>query len=175
MSNTVNLTGTITPQASYTFGSGILSLSNANYPLSLALRTRYGSGVIADKVDGIHYNKYTMVTSTPQTIDLSSLTDPFGVAITAARCRFFAAKWTSTTDNVPLLIGNAAATAWQGLVVSATAVIPVYPSSASNDGWFIQAAPQTTGMVIDGSHKSLKLDPQAAAGDLYIFALFCST
>ncbi len=173
MSNTVNLTATNTVQSSYTFGSGVLL--NTQWPLALSLRARYGSGVTADKVDGLYYARLAFVASTPQTLDLSSLTDPFGNAIVAARCRFFAVKWSSTTDNVPMLIGDAAATAWQGLVVSATAVIPLYPSSAGNDGWLIFAAPQTTGMVVDGSHKSLKFDPQTGAGNLDIFALFCST
>jgi hypothetical protein len=150
-------------------------LAGVPLPVAETVRTIFRtSGVLADQVDGIHAKTYTFVASTPQTIDVTALTDIVGGSITASRARLIAIKVKWTTDNVPLLVGAAAATEWTGFL-TAGSKLSVFPSTATNDGWVIIAAPQTTGIPISGSSKSLKLDPQGAAGNVDIIIAFCST
>lgn len=166
-------TSSITLSFSQTPSSGFLS--STPIPLAESVRTVFRtSGVAADQVDGIYAKTITFVASTPQTIDVSALTDIFGNTITAARARLVAIKVKWVTDNVPLLVGGAGANEWDGFLTSGGKV-SVFPSSSTNDGFFIISAPQTTGIPINGTSKLLKLDPQTAAGDIDIIIATCSS
>jgi hypothetical protein len=173
----VTCTGTIKLACQETPSSG--ALNGIPVPLTetitFALQT---TGTAADKVDGIYFNVLTFVASTPQTLDLTALTDPIGNSLTCARVRLIAFKPAWTTDNVPLLIGGAGANEWStnsSPIQTNAAKIAAFPSSAAgNNGFTMFAAPQTTGMVVDSTHKNLKLDPQTAAGTCDVLILMCS-
>lgn len=170
-----NVTGTsqIALNFAQTPSSGFLN--GIPLPLQETLKALFqASGVAADKVDGIHAHTYTFVASTPQTIDLTALTDILGTTITCARVRLLAVKVKWTTDNKPLILGAAGASEWDGFL-SASGTVSVFPSSSANDGFFILSAPQTTGIPVSAGSKLLKMDPGTAAGDVDLIVATAST
>lgn len=169
--------GTSSHTISFTQTPSTGFLSGVNLPITSSLRTVFRtSGVSADQVDGIFAKTITFVASTPQSIDLTNITDVLGNTITAARVRFISVKVKWTTDAKPLTIGNSGANDWLGICGSATSTVLVYPSSTTNDGYTIWAMPQTTGAAtIDGTHKIIKLDPGTAAGDVELIIATCSS
>jgi hypothetical protein len=175
MGYNITLTSGLTLNFGETPSSGAFSVNSQTVTLSESLAANFrSSGTLADQCDGLIYLTPTFVASTPQTFDLSAQNDPLGNAVTVARIRLFLVKWLSTTDNVPLLLGNATSNPWTGLCSSGTATIAVPPSSSLNSGGLLVLAPQTTGLVVSGTSKSIKLDPQTAAGTAHIIALTCS-
>jgi hypothetical protein len=162
-----NITFTQTPTTGFNAGKP--------YPLSESYKTFFAaSGVGADQVDGVSAFVLTFVASTPQSIDLTALTDQFGQSITCARVRAIAFKVQWQTDNVPLLVGAAGSNPWTGFL-GATSVMSVFPSSSVNDGYTIIAAPQTTGMPVSSGSKILLMNPQTAAGTVVLVIATCST
>src|SRR5258708_1791896 len=149
-------------------GTGILSTTSVPKTLSLAsvLQT---SGVLADECDTLHMKTYTFTASTPIPIDLTSLTDIFGNAISFARVRLIAFRNLATTDGWVLTVGAAVSTPWTGFL-NATGTTPIFPSSTINSGFTVFAAPNTTGMPVTGSSKILQMNPGANtfSCDVYI-------
>jgi hypothetical protein len=171
----ITLTSGLTLNFGETPPSGAFSVNNQTVTLSESLAANFrASGTLADQCDGLIYLTPTFAASTPQTFDLTAQNDPLGNAVTVARVRLFLVKWLSTTDNVPLLVGNAASNPWTALCSSSTATLAVPPSSSLNAGGLLVLAPQTTGLAVSGGSKSIKLDPQTAAGTAHIIALTCS-
>jgi hypothetical protein len=163
----LQLTFTETP-AGVVFGGNAIQFKEQ-------LRLRFGAqGSLADQIDGLYYAQLTFVASTPQTLDLTTLTDPLGNSLgSIARVRFVGIKVNWTTNGVPLIVGGAGANEWNGFL-SNGGTIKVYPSSANNDGFFLLSAPQTTAVTVSGTSKLLKLDPQTAAGTVDIILGTCS-
>lgn len=131
------------------------------------------SGTSADQVDLAYGTTLTLVASTPQTIDMRSLTDLYGNSITFARVRALFFRNRATTDGYTVTLGNAASNAWTSLLPS-TSTMLVYPSSSTNDGWTAIVAPNTTGISTGSSNKSLKIDPGSQNITFDIVALGCS-
>ena len=141
---------------------------------SLPLRAAFRAiGTAADQVDGWAWATLAMAASTPQVVDLSAMVDLQGNPLTAARARLIAIRWGCQADAVPLLVGGAGTNEFDGFL-SGGGKIAVPPSSPGNDGWLVIAAPQTSGMPIDATHRLLKLDPQAGAGQVDLVVAACS-
>lgn len=170
-----SVTGTISCniQGVYTPATGPLAGQTLNLSevLSCILRT---SGVAADQVDGIYFGQLTLAASTPQTPDVRALTDVLGNSLVPARARVVAMKWYSQADNVPALVGGAGANEWDGFL-SSGGTISVFPSSASNPGFLVMTAPQTTGIPITSTSHLLKVNPQTASGQFDLILFTCST
>jgi hypothetical protein len=134
------------------------------------------AGVLADQCDTLHMKTYSFVASTPQTIDLSTLTDIYGNAISfsGGRVRVLAIKINSTTDGVNLILGDSVTNEWDAFL-SAAGTLTVFPGTANNDGFFILAAPNTTGMAVSSSHKTLKLDPGSNTFTADVIIAGCSS
>lgn len=104
----------------------------------------------------------------PQTIDLTTLTDPYGVATGFSAIHWMAVKHMGKTDQTPLAIG------WSGTqagahvgIVSNPGIIYVYPSSPNNDGFTIFTAPNASGIPVGGvSGTLLNFDPASATFDV---------
>jgi hypothetical protein len=146
------------------FGVGIAA--GASIPVSVALRSiLQSSGTAADQCDLLHARKYTFVSSTPQTIDLTAMTDLLGNTISMARVKYVIVKVYATTDGQALTLGAAGSNEWSGAgtPLSASGTLTVAASTANNDGYFLLGAPNTTGYLVDSTHKLLKLNPGAAA------------
>jgi hypothetical protein len=123
----------------------------------------FSAGTAANMADLIYATTLTL-SATPTTLDLTSLTDPLGVAVAFARIRGLYIRNNATTDGWNLTIGLAASNAWAGAsqFLAASSSIILGPSSSfPNAGRLEVWAPNTTGYVVDGTHKSLKLDPGA--------------
>jgi hypothetical protein len=127
-------------------------------------------GTLADQCDLEHSKIYSFLASTPQTIDLTTVTDVLGGTAAFARIRFMTFKMKSTTDAATLIVGNAATNAWSA-ALGATGTLTLRGSTATNDGGFALWSPNTTGYVVDSTHKSLLMTPSAHAFDVdvYIF------
>ena len=110
---------------------------------------------------------YALAASTPQTLDLTTLQDPHGNALTVTRSRYIAFKLLSSTDGQTVKVGNYGSNDFLGFV-SSGGTVTVYPSTANNDGFTVFSAPNTTGMAVDGTHKNLKLDPGSTAASLLV-------
>jgi len=115
----------------------------------------------AGNVNLVYYRKLALAGSA-QTIDLTSLTDPFGDAVNFARLRYVAILNWATNDAHVCTIGggtNAWAAAW-----GSTMVVPPGATIAGTTvpGVVELVAMNTTGFAsIDGTHKNIKADPGA--------------
>ena len=174
------VTGQVTPSLNFTQTPAAGFLAGVQVPANKTIQAIFKTaGVIADQVDTLYANTLTFVASTPQTIDLTTLTDILGNAITFARVRLIAIRVNSTTDGQNLLVGGAGANEWDGFLTSG-AKITVFPSTAAsggglnNSGFFILAAPNTTGAVVNSGSKLLKLDPGSNAFTVDILIAGCS-
>lgn len=159
-----NVTLKVTPgwTATQTPASGFLAGTTLQIPeiLSVALT----NGTAANQIDLIYAGTISLASSTPQTLDLTSLTDVLGGAVALARVKLIAIKNKSTTDGQNVTAGNAASNAWSAMLGS-TGTITILPGTSTNPdgGWFINSAPNTTGWPVDSTHKNLKLDPGSAS------------
>lgn len=172
---TANVSGTTQIAFSFNQTPSTGFLNGVPLPIAETFKAIFRtSGVLADQIDNIHAKTYTFVASTPQSIDLTTITDIIGNTITAKRVRLLAIKVKWTTD-VPLIVGNSGTNDFEAFV-GAGGTFKVYPSSANNDGFAIFTCPQTLGApTIDSTHKILKLDPQTAAGDVDVIIGCAST
>lgn len=151
-------------QFSVTPASGYLAGNAVQIP-GMRLLANFQPGTLADQIDGLAAVPLTLSSSTPQTVDLSTLVDVLtGASLTVARVVFVAAKVTSAVDGTVLKLGAAGSNEWDGLG-SNGGTVNVYPSSpnAANDGFTVFSAPGTTAMPVDGTHHLLKCDPGSAA------------
>lgn len=152
-------------------GTGILA--NQTLTFTETLQTIFQtSGLLADQCDLLYAATLTLVASTPQTIDLTALADLFGGVVNFARVRFLAMRNNSVTDGANVLIGDSVTNEWDAFL-SAAATLKVPPCSALNHGYFILTAPNTTGFVVDSTHKTLKIDPGSNAMTLDIIIAGC--
>ena len=173
MSNTVTGSANLNPSFYYTPGAGFLN--GTAIQLNKSIRSLFNtSGVTADQVDTLYCNTLTFAASTPQTLDLTSLTDILGQSISFARVRLLIIRINSTTDGQNLLMGASGTNEWNALV-SASGTITVYPSTSLNAGYNCFSMPNTTGAVVSGSHKTLKLDPGANAFSVDVIIAGCSS
>lgn len=169
-----NVTGAVkaTVNASQTPSTGFLSGTPLGIQDALNFAFR-AAGTAADQCDLCHAKTYSFVASTPQTIDLTALTDILGGAVAFARIRAILIRVKSTTDAATLTVGNAASNAWSALL-GATGTVALRGSTSSNDGGCLFLAPNTTGWVVDSTHKSLLMTPSAHAFDVDVVILGCS-
>lgn len=111
-------------------------------------------------------------TGSPQTIDLTTLTDPYGVVCGFTNIHWMAVKHQGTVDLMPLAISwySAPDATKTGFVNNGGSLL-VYPSTASNDGFTMFTAPNQTGVIIGGQYgTTLRFDPagQTFNADLQI-------
>jgi hypothetical protein len=126
-------------------------LAGTSIPITPArILAYFGSGTLADQIDGLSPLLLTFTASTPQTLDLSALLDAFLAPITTARVRFMLIKNLATTDGFNLLVGGAGTNEWNG-PLSSGGKLTVGPSTANNDGFALLSAPNTTGYPVYGT------------------------
>lgn len=141
-------------------GAGILS--GATLTKNESFRAQLANGTLADQVDTLHMKQYSFAASTPITIDLTALADVYGNPISFARVDLLAIKINNAVDGQVLKLGDSVTNEWDAFL-SAAGVLTVFPGTASNDGFFLLAAPNTTGMAVTATSKTLKMDPGANA------------
>jgi hypothetical protein len=130
------------------------------------------AGALADQCNLCHAKTYSFLASTPQPIDLTTITDILGATTVFARVRLLLLWMKSTNDAATLTVGNAATNAWSALL-GATGTLTLRGSTATNNGLALFFAPNTTGWVVDATHKSLLMTPSAHAFDCDVIILGC--
>lgn len=123
----------------------------AVHEMTVAESRADGTGTSA--VDGVWSNLALSLASTSTTLDLQSLTDSFGNALSFQKIFWMAIQNKDTSNE--LKVGAAVANQWEPFV-SATGDIVVVPAN----GWFVWA--NTTGATVDATNKDLKLDSPSA-------------
>jgi hypothetical protein len=157
------VTGSAGPTINFTQVSAVGIGSSVNLPILSAFKSQFRvSGGNLDQCDTIYAKTLNFVASTPQTLDLTTLTDVVGNAISFARVRLIAFRVHATTDGWMLLVGDSVTNEWDGLC-SAGATVKVYSSTAINDAFVLFQMPNTTGAAVSPTTKTLKLDPGANA------------
>jgi hypothetical protein len=146
-------------------GAGWLGGAQLSVAPPTTPQSNYGNGTTAGNVDLIYAATLTL-SATPTTLDLTSLLDPLNGAVAFARVREFYLRNNATTDGWTVIVGGGASNPWVGAsqFLQASSTVTVGPSTSSTSpctGKLAFAAPNTTGYVVDGTHKTLKLDPGA--------------
>jgi hypothetical protein len=129
--------GTVTFNASFTEQA----TSNVTYqiPVTSSLNVSYGNGTASGQIDTIFAKTFSLA-STTQTLDLTTLTDPAGNAITFARVREFIVVNTSTAPGQDLQVYSGASNGWSPIgAVTAT------PTFARYSGSYRLSDPTSTG------------------------------
>jgi hypothetical protein len=147
------------------------AFAGIDVPVNVAAAVGLNPGTgSSDLINLISVTPYTFVASTPQTVDLTSLLDPFGNAVNLANVRLMVILNLATTTGYTLLAGDSGSNEWDA-VVSASGTMTVPPSSPTNPtgGFIIVSAPW--GLAVSGTHKTFKLDPSgnAFSAVLYLF------
>ena len=172
---TVTGTNNITFSFSETITYGIGSISSpltVNPTFSSLFTT---SGTTLDKCNLIYAATINLAASTPQNLDLTNLTDLVGATANFARVRFFAIRNNSTTDSDLLTLFANGTNDWVGLNSgAASATTPIYPSTATNNGFAIFQMPNTTGAAVGSSNKIIKINPGSLAKTVDILIAGCN-
>lgn len=158
------VTGSITPNIAFnqTITSGFLTSTPIG--IGLTLSVAFTNGATADKINLIHAATYTFTSATPQTIDLSALTDIIGAAVNFARVRAIVVKMNSVTDGATLTLTAGASNGNTNILGTAAGLIIGSASATNSSGaCLILTSPNTTGYVVDGTHKTLTFTPSAHA------------
>lgn len=129
------------------------------------------TGTAADQVQKMYAATLTFTASTPQTIDLTSLTDIQGAALSFSSVRAIMVRHKGTTDGSSLSLSAGAANGQTNILGTAAALRILPSSAAGNDGWFALTAPNTTGYTVDSTHKTLTFTPSAHGFDVDIVIL----
>ncbi len=161
-----NVTGGVTPNSSFSItpSSGFVSGQQIpiGFPSSLSLQL--ANGTAANQVNLIYAATLTFVASTPQSLDLKSLTDPLGGTVNLARVKVIMVRVNSTTDAATLTLSPNASNGWTSLIASSSSL--VLKSVTTSNPYalsFYAAAPNTTGWAVGSSNKVLDLTPSAHA------------
>jgi hypothetical protein len=158
----------LTPSAGYLAGQTIAAA------LGLGLKLTYGTG--ADQIDLIAPLDLTFVASTMQSIDLTSMVDTLGTALSFARVKLFALRVESQTDGATLTLTPDATNGWSTGPVGASSSLLLLPGSLANPfgGFTIFSAPNTTGYVVNSTHKKVDMTPNANAFTATLLIAGCS-
>lgn len=157
--------GTNTANISINQQGGIgISPATGNLPAaSLSLRSSFPtSGTGADAFSLVYAKTLVFAASTTQNLNLQSLLDVLGNAISFAAIRFLAYRIQATNPAFVITAGGAGTNEWNGRLTSGSKEI-WYPSTANNDGFTIIQAPAATGMPVTSSSCQFLLDPGANA------------
>jgi hypothetical protein len=153
-------TNTINVSINQQGGLGVAPATGILPAAVLALRSSFPtSGTGADSFALCHANPYVFAASTPQTINLNSLLDIKGNAISFSVVRYFAYQIVSSNPAFTLLAGDATTNPWIGILATATSQMIWYPSSGNNDGFMVVQAPSATGIPVSPTNCNLLLNP----------------
>jgi hypothetical protein len=151
------VTGTAQLVAGFNQTNSTGLITTQTLPASISLTTQYTNGTGAGAINLIYAKQIALVASTPQTLDLTTLTDLSGATVSFARIRELVVQVVTTTAGFNVTLGNAAATSFAA-----------FWGAAGTDTVFAGAIRYFTdptsvgvgvGAVTSGTSKSLKLDP----------------
>lgn len=138
------------------------ALLSAVHQMSINETRADGTGT--DAVDAVYSNLALSLAASATELDLTSLTDSFGDSLSFQKIFWLAIKNTDSSNE--LIVGAATAEIWEPFVET-TGDAVIVPAN----GWFIWG--NTTGATVDGTNKTLKLDP--ASNTIAIEIMFIGT
>lgn len=153
-----SLAGGVNPSISFTLTAPVGTNAAGSIPEVMSLVAQFTDGSAADQCHKIHALTYNLAASTPQTIDLQSLVLLDGTTGSLTVVRFFAYRIQSSNDLFAVTFGGAGSGEWNGWLTNGSKFVG-QPSTASNHGFAIVTAPNTTGMAVSGTSHLFKLDP----------------
>lgn len=173
------VSGTLNIAASFaqTVSSGVITAQSL--PASLNFNLTFANGTGTGAVD-LCYAKQLSLAGTATTLDLTSLADLSGATVNFARVRLFMVQNLATTAGHTVTVGSAASNQWTGYLGTTTSTVVLQPNvgATSNQSVFTFLDPYSTGAAtgayVDGTHKSLKLDPGANTISVNVLILGCS-
>ncbi len=156
------------PQLPVAAGSG--RISAITFTDNVAQNLGYTNGTGALQYDIYASKIYTLVTSTPQTIDLSAITDVAGTSQVPLRAREVLLMIPDTTLTHFVTVAAGASNGW--------AYAPAMIISPGGSWHRVVTDPTSVGAgvgaVIGSTSKTIKYDPGALNITLYAIYLFCS-
>jgi hypothetical protein len=145
-------------------------LSGKPFSIESVLQAIFSSGTAADAINGMYAETLTFTASTPQTIDLRSLTDIFGDALQFQKVRALLIRVKSTTDGASLALAPGASNGMTSIVGTGSS-LNILAATSSNNAWFAVVAPNTTAYAVGASTKTLLMTPSAHAFDVDVIIL----
>lgn len=150
------ITGNVSMNAAFT--QAVTGVTNYNIPVTIPVNLSYANGTASNQVDTLYARQLTLA-GAATTIDLTSLTDPAGNAISFARVREIIVQDLATTAGYDVKV-EAGASNGVGWLPPSTS--PVY---ARYSGTLRVSDPVSTGAgngnVVDSTHKTVTFDPGA--------------
>lgn len=132
----------------YTNSAGVAAL-DAKISEELLVEFLTGSGL--DQASKVYTEALSIAASSSETLDLTTLTDPLGAALSFGAVKAVVILADATNANT-ILVGNAASNQWAAPFDAATDVVKVMPGGA-----LVLLNPTAAGWTVDSTHKSLKL------------------
>ena len=126
---------------------------------------RLANGTSANQADKVYAVSGTISSGTPLDLDLTALTDVFGVAVNMAEVVGFLLRNKSTTATQTLTVGNAASNAWVAWQSGTTPAVVIGP-----EGCLLWWSP-SDGAAVTGTTKVLRI-AASAASVAYEFIIF---
>lgn len=161
--------GGVSPSIGFTQTPATGFLTGVPLPIGLAAAVNFAASTAADGLDLIYAAKLTFTASTPQTLNLQSLTDIVGGAVALARVRCLIVQPLGTTDAATLTLSPNASNGWTSLIGASSSLVLKMATSTNSLGAFaIFVAPNTTGWTVGASNKSLDLTPSAHGFDVNV-------
>jgi hypothetical protein len=159
------VTGTVTTNAAFTqvVSSGVIV--PYQIPANITGSLSYTNGTASNQVDTLYAKSITLVATT-QTIDLTSLTDPAGNAISFARVREFWVINTATTASFDLKVESGASNGWAPLPPSTTPLFARYSGNLRISDPVSTGA--SNGNVTSGTSKTITFDSGANTITFYV-------
>ncbi len=150
-----------------------------NDELQAVIKSVYGSGTTADKIDLRYAKRHTFAASTPQTIDLAAAVGDDGVTCNFAEVCAVVIRLRGTNAAMRLTLdqANQATNPWAGIITAAS-TLTIWPStldsdgvSLKNSGAFMWFSPVDPAAAVGPTSKILRLLPSAHAFDADVFIL----
>lgn len=160
-----------------TITSGVIT--SQYIPANINWNYTFTNGTGTGAVD-LCYAKQLSLAGTATTLDLTSLADLGGSTVSFARVRLFVVQNLATTAAYTVTVGAAASNQWTGFLGTTTSTVVLQPNvgATANQSLLLFLDPYstgaTTGAYVDGTHKSLKLDPGANTISVNVLILGCS-
>jgi hypothetical protein len=157
------VTGRSTHSVGFTQAAPATVIGNPTVNVSETPAYTYSNGTALSSTDLLHSRIYSLTASTPQTIDLTALLDPWGGAVNFARVRSILLR---NTGSSSITVGAAATNAWVGPLgtTTSTLIIPGGAIACFED----PSSLGTAGWVVGATSKSIKLDPGTSNGTLEV-------
>lgn len=141
-------------------------------PAGINLTTQYTNGTGAGQINLLYAKQLTFVASTPQTLDLTALTDLSGATVNFARVRELVVQVVTTTSGEELTMGAAVADPWAPLWgTTGTMIVPTGTIFHFSDPSSVGSG---IGAVTSGTSSDLKLDPGAVVMVVNVIIAGCT-